>query len=58
MDFLEDAGGIFGAMMLIGMGLHYLISTNEAPQRLLQDYFKVNEENFDEKNTDHAEWLK
>ena len=57
MDFLEDAGGIFGAMMLIGMGLHYLISTNEAPQRLLQDYFKVNEESFDEKNTDRAEWL-
>ena len=32
MDFLGDAGGVFGSMMLIGQALHYLIVSNEQPQ--------------------------
>ena len=44
MDFLGDAGGVFGSMMIIGQALHYLIVRNEQPQKLLKNYFKVNEE--------------
>ena len=44
MDFLGDAGGVFGSMMLIGQALHYLFVNNEEPQQLMQYYFKVNEE--------------
>ena len=57
LDLLEDAGGIFGAMMLIGIVLHYFISKNEAQQQLLKYYFKVNEESFVEGSTNRAEWL-
>ena len=32
MDFLGDAGGVFGSMMLIGKALHFLIVSNEEPQ--------------------------
>ena len=32
MDLLEDAGGQFGSMMLIGIVFHYIISNNEVPQ--------------------------
>ena len=32
MDFLGDAGGVFGSMILIGKALHYLIVSNEKPQ--------------------------
>jgi len=31
LDFLGDAGGVFGSMMLIGKVLHYLIVSNEEP---------------------------
>ena len=32
MDFLGDAGGVFGSMMIIGQALHLLILNNEEPQ--------------------------
>ena len=31
MDFLGDAGGVFGSMMIIGQVLHYLTVSNEQP---------------------------
>ena len=32
MDFLGDAGGVYGSMMIIGYALHYLFVNNEEPQ--------------------------
>ena len=44
MDFLGDAGGVFGSMMLIGQALHFFFVNDEEPQQLMEYYFKVNEE--------------
>ena len=41
MDFLGDAGGVFGSMMLIGKAIHYFFVNNEEPQQLMKNYLKV-----------------
>ena len=56
MDFLGDAGGVYGSMMLIGYALQYLFVSNEEPQQLLKYYFKVNEEKL-MKATENLTWL-
>ena len=48
MDFLGDAGGVFGSMVLIGQALHYFFVNNEEPQQLLTEYFKVNKKRLKE----------
>ena len=56
LNLLEDAGGVVQSMMFIGLVLHYLIVSNEEPQQLLKNYFKVNEEKLT-KDTNLIDWL-
>ena len=41
MVLLGDLGGLFGSLMLIGTGLHFLIVGNTLPIQLLKHYFTV-----------------
>ena len=45
MAFLGDVGGIYGSMMLIGMAIHSMISSEEISSHMLSKYFKVLDNN-------------
>ena len=45
MAFLGDVGGIYGSMMLIGMAIHSMISSEEISSHMLSKYFKVIDHN-------------
>lgn len=41
LDFLGDAGGIFGSMVLLGQAFHFFISQNEQAFHFLKNHFLV-----------------
>ena len=44
MDFLGDAGGIFGSMVLLGSAIHYFLSQNEQALHFLKSHFFIDDQ--------------
>ena len=52
-EFLEDAGGIYGALIWIGTVIHFLVSGKALPIQMFAHYFKVSSrESFEPKVTE------
>ena len=41
MEFLGDAGGLYGSMLFIAQAIHYLVVNNDQPSQMLTHYFKT-----------------
>ena len=39
MVLLGDLGGLFGSLMIIGAGVHWLLVSNTLPMQLMKHYF-------------------
>ena len=43
MQFLENSGGVYQSMMILGATIHSLVSGKEQSSYMLKNYFKVEE---------------